>query len=206
MSDSETRSQVAEAAAIRRRWITLGEILAVIAVLISGLTLWNSYSERSASEAERAAEQKKEAAKTQALVLRGDQGRKRMKLSAIAPSQAVQSLSIAFPGPLGVDGIDGLVEPRIEAGWIKEAAKKAREAGGRDKEARDSRMPVLITTSFVSDGQTYTDAGIYDVGYRREDGLLGGSEVDLLGLSLIERVPAKDAQARLDALWRERTR
>ena len=206
MSNDETRSQAAEAAAIRRRWITLGEILAVIAVLISGLTLWNSYSERSATEAERAADKEKEAARTQALVLRADEGRKRMMLTALAPSQAVQSMSIAFPSPLGVDRIDGLVEPRIEAGWIKQAAKKAREAAGKDSESPDSRMPVAITTRFVSEGQTYGDAGIYDVGYRREGSLLGGSEVDLLGLSLIERVPAKDAQARLDALWRERTR
>jgi hypothetical protein len=117
----------------------------------------------------------------------------------------VQSLDIAFPGPLGVDRISGLVEPRIEAGWVKDAAKKARDAAGKDKEARDSRMPVAITTRFVSEGETHTDAAIYDVGYRREGSLLGGSEVDLLGLSLVERVAAKDAQARLDALWRERT-
>ncbi len=37
------QEQAAEAAAIRRRWINLGEVLAVIAVLISALTLWNSY-------------------------------------------------------------------------------------------------------------------------------------------------------------------
>ena len=31
-----------EAARARRRWLTLAEILGVAAVLISGLTLWNS--------------------------------------------------------------------------------------------------------------------------------------------------------------------
>jgi predicted negative regulator of RcsB-dependent stress response len=50
MSERQTPEEKREAAAIRRRWITLGEILAVIAVLISGLTLWNSYSDRSADE------------------------------------------------------------------------------------------------------------------------------------------------------------
>jgi len=206
MADPETRSQAAEAAAIRRRWITLGEILAVIAVLISGLTLWNSYQERSSSDAERAAEKKQQAAKSQALVLRGDSGRKKMILTALDPGHAVQSQTIRFPSALGVDQVEDLVEPRIEAGWIKEAANKARKAGGGDSEAEDRRMPVLITTRFVSGGQSYTDAAIYDVGYRREGNLLGGSEIDLLGLSLVERVKPGAAQGRLDALWKERTR
>lgn len=205
MADPETRSQQAEAAAIRRRWITLGEILAVIAVLISGLTLWNSYQERSSSEADRAAEKKQQAAKSQALVLRGDSGRKKMILNALDPGHALQSQTIAFPSPLGVDPVADLVEPRIEAGWIKEAASKAKKAGG-GRDAEDRRMPVAITSRFVSGGQTYTDAAIYDVGYRREGNLLGGSEIDLLGLSLVERVKPGAAQARLDALWKERAR
>jgi hypothetical protein len=214
MPDPETRgtdaasqaSQAAEAAAIRRRWITLGEILAVIAVLISGLTLWNSYQERSSSEAERAAEKKQQAAKSQALVLRGDGGRKKMVLTAVDSGHAVQSQTILFPSALGVDPVEDLVEPRIEAGWIKEAAAKARKAGGGDRDAEDRRMPVLITSRFVSGGQTYSDSAIYDVGYRREGNLLGGSEIDLLGISLVERVKPATGRARLDSLWKARTR
>jgi hypothetical protein len=206
MPDPENRADAAEAAAIRRRWITLGEILAVIAVLISGLTLWNSYQERSSSEADRAAEKKQQAAKSQALVLRGDSGRKKMVLTALDPGHALQSQTILFPSALGVDSVEDLVEPRIEAGWIKEAAGKAKKAGGADQRAEDRRMPVAITSRFVSGGQTYTDAAIYDVGYRREGNLLGGAEIDLLGLSLVERVKPGSAQARLDALWKERSR
>ena len=206
MKDPETKADRAEAAAIRRRWITLGEILAVIAVLISGLTLWNSYRERSSSEADRAAEKKQQAAKSRALVLRGDSGRKKMILTALDPGHAVQSQTIAFPSALDVDPIEDLVEPRIEAGWIKEAASAARKAGGADGRAEDRRMPVAITSRFVSGGQTYTDSAIYDVGYRRDGNLLGGSEIDLLGLSLVERVAPGNAQARLDSLWKDRTR
>jgi hypothetical protein len=206
MPDPETRADAAEAAAIRRRWITLGEILAVIAVLISGLTLWNSYQERSSSEAERTAERKQQAAKSKALVLRGDSGRKKMILAALDPGHAVQSQTVLFPSALGVDAVEDLVEPRIEAGWIKEAANKARKAVGADGRAEDRRMPVAIVSRFVSGGRTYTDAAIYDVGYRREGNLLGGSEIDLLGLSMVERVSPGTAQARLDAVWKERSR
>ena len=52
----ETPAAKAEAARIRRRWLTLGEILAVAAVAISGLTFWNSYSERRHTEEARVAE------------------------------------------------------------------------------------------------------------------------------------------------------
>lgn len=206
MPDPESNADRAEAAAIRRRWITLGEILAVIAVLISGLTLWNSYQERSSSEAERAAEKKQQAAKTKALVLRGDSGRKKMILTTLDPGHAVQSQTILFPSALEVDAVEDLVEPRIEAGWVKEAANKARKVGAAGGRAEDRRMPVAITSRFVSGGQTYTDSAIYDVGYRREGNLLGGSEIDLLGLSLVERVTPQNAQARLDSLWKERAR
>ncbi len=206
MAEGESPALVAEAAAIRRRWITLGEILAVIAVLISGLTLWNSYSERSASQAERAAEKKQEEARSQALVLKAEGRGRKLALSALDPGQAIQSQTIAFPSPLGVTPIQALVEPRIEAGWIKAAVKKAHSSDGGGKAMGDPRMPVAITTRFVSGGRTYGDVAIYDVGYRRESSLLGGSEIELLGLSLVERSSASAARARLDSLWRERNR
>lgn len=204
MAEGETPAQAAEAAAIRRRWITLGEILAVIAVLISGLTLWNSYSERSSAEAERAAEKKEEAARSQALVLKAEGRGKRLSLSALDPAQAIQSQTIAFPASLGVRPIETLIEPRIEAGWIKDAVSRARGGGASGKASGDARMPVAITSRFVNAGRTYADTAIYDVGYRRESSLLGGSEVELLGLSLVERVPAARAAARLDSIWRGR--
>jgi hypothetical protein len=204
MTDGETPAQVAEAAAIRRRWITLGEILAVIAVLISGLTLWNSYSERSATQAERAAEKKQEEVRSQSLVLKAEGRGKRLALSALDPAQAIQSQTIAFPSPLGITPVQALVEPRIEAGWIKAAVKKARSSDGDGKAMGDPRMPVAITTRFVAGGRTYSDVAIYDVGYRRDGSLLGGTEVELLGLSLVERSSGRAARARLDSLWRER--
>ena len=52
----ETHAEkAAETARIRRRWLSLGETVAVIAVVISALTLWNNYDERKSAEAERRA-------------------------------------------------------------------------------------------------------------------------------------------------------
>jgi hypothetical protein len=93
---------------------------------------------------------------------------------------------------------------RIEAGWVKAALRKARD-GANGKASGDLRLPVAVTTGFVSGGETLADTAIYDIGYRREDGgLLSGSEIELRGLSLVERTAPKGAPARLDAIWKAR--
>ena len=195
-----------EAAAIRRRWITLGEVLAVIAVLISGLTLWNSYSERHASDSERAEEKARQSNVSRTLLLKASGGGRSLTLAAHDPEQAIQSQTILFPSALGVPGVDTLIEPRIESDWIKQAMKKAQETSEKPgKGPGDSRMPVAITTRFASGSDTFADSAIYDVGYKvTGGGLFKGSDVALRGLSLVERVSARNAQARLDSLWTAR--
>ena len=51
----KTEAEAAEAAATRRRWINLAEIVAVAGLLISGLALWNNYRERAGDESDKAA-------------------------------------------------------------------------------------------------------------------------------------------------------
>ena len=199
MPDSETPQQQAEAAAIRRRWITLGEVLAVAAVVISGLTFWNSYQERSSAEAEKAAEKQEKSAKARTLILSASVDGRNLELAARDPEQAIQGQTITFPSALGVSAID-TVDPRIEAKWIEAAADKI---SGKAKRSGDARLPIAITTRFLSGGESYTDTAIYDVGYRVDEGLLD-SDVELLGLSLVERGTAKSAQPKLDALWKRR--
>ena len=162
MSEREpTPQERKEAAAIRRRWITLGEILAVIGVLISGLALWNSWSERSDSERARAAEKAQQASESRTLLIKASGSGKRLALSAHDPDQAIQSQTLNFPSAFELGAFD-MTEPRIEAEWVKRAVRKAK---GKDEKARgDSRMPVAITTRFVAGGRGFTDAALYDVG------------------------------------------
>lgn len=200
----QTPEERKEAAAIRRRWITLGEVLAVIGVLISGLALWNSWSERSAAEKERAAEKAQQANVTRTLLLKPSGGGKRLALAAHDPDQAIQSQTLIFASALGLEAFD-TTEPRIEAEWLKRALKKADE---KDKKVRgDARMPVAIATRFVADGRSFTDTALYDIGYKESGGgLFEGSEVELKGLSLIERTTAAAAPKRLDMLWAARSK
>ena len=211
MADRQSAEEKREAAAIRRRWITLGEILAVVAVVISGLTFWNSYRERTTTEADRAAEkarevaaQAKQASLNQRITLRATpaDGGKRLMLAPLDRDQAIQNISIAFPSALEAEAVDSIIQPRIEASWLEDAARAARK--NRETASADRRLPIAVTTRFVSGGETYTDTTLYDVGYRLDSGLLGGTDVELRGLSQIERAEASTAQARLDAIWKSR--
>ena len=202
--DAQTPAERKEAAAIRRRWITLGEILAVIGVLISGLALWNSWSERSAAEQERGAAKAKQADLSRILLLKSSGGGKQLALTAHDPGQAIQDQTLLFPSAFGLGAFE-TTEPRIEAEWVKRAVKKAHE---KDEKVRgDARMPVAVTTRFVADGRSFTDTALYDVGYKETGGgLFDDSDVELKGLSLIGRTKPAAAQQRLDALWASRTK
>ena len=206
MSDEQpTAAERQEAAAIRRRWITLGEVLAVIGVLISALALWNSYAERRSNEAERQAEKAEKGSVSRTLLLRASGGGKRLALAPRDAEQSIRSQTILFPSPLATR-VDAVVEPRIEADWVKQAVKKAHELGRKEaKGPGDARMPVAITTSFDSGGTALSETGIYDIGYKESGGgLFGGINVELKGLSLVGRIKPNQAQARLDALWKAR--
>jgi hypothetical protein len=198
----------AEAAAVRRRWITLAEVLGVIAVLISGLTLWNSYRQRSSDEADKAAARAEAQAEAQILLLRAtpDREGRKLSLAAATAGQTIQNQTISFPGPLGVAAVDTLIEPRIEAGWFEQALLRARQAQGGEQESRgDERVPIAITTSFFSGGRMYRDSAIYDVGYRVEGGgLFGGHKIRMRGISRVETISPRNMQSRLDAIWTSR--
>jgi hypothetical protein len=202
-----TREEV-EAAAVRRRWITLAEVLGVIAVLISGLTLWNSYRQRSDEEADKAAARSQAAAEAQILLLRAtpDRDGRILSLASAGSGQTIQNQTIAFPAALGVAAIDTLIEPRIEAGWFEQALLRARHAaGGSDESRGDERIPVAITTLFFSGGAMHRDSAIYDIGYRVEGGgLFGGHKLRMRGISRVETVSPRTSQSRLDAIWRSR--
>lgn len=207
MAEKPTSSEAREAAAIRRRWITLGEVLAVVAVIISGLTLWNSYSERARVEAEKRAEKQEARVRAQRLILRGtaaDEG-KRIDVAPTDSEQVLQGMTIAFPSVLSANAIDSIVEPRIEADWLDKAITNLRRAERRSKQQEgDQRLPVLITARFVKAGENYSDVSIYDIGYNVDSNFLQGTEIKLSGLSHIERVSASTGAARLNRLWSER--
>ncbi|WP_448662012.1 hypothetical protein ACG3SL_15165 [Sphingomonas sp. CJ20] len=203
-ADQNTEARAAEAAAIRRRWITLGEVLGVVAVLISALTLWNNWSERSDSKAAESASAERASARAATLVLiAADSGERVLALKPTSADQTVQSQRIAFPSPLGIAAVETTGEPRIDVKWFDEPLKKARNAARLPDNSRgDERLPVLVTTQFLVNGEPHSDSALYDVGYTVSGKLLAGHSVTLRGISFVAAAKDKSAAAKLDERWK----
>jgi hypothetical protein len=201
MSDSAPEAK--EAAAIRRRWITLGESVAVLAVLISAVTLYLNWADKREERAEKASESHKVSARAATLVLRAasvrDDG---IALASGDPAQIVQSQTIRFPAALALAPVDTSGDPRIEADWFDGALKKARDkAKLPDESVGDERLPVAIATRFTVNGDTHESVALYDIGYGIEGGWIAGHSLTLRGIARVEGLSATGAQAAVDARW-----
>lgn len=200
--DNNVEARAAEAAAIRRRWITLGEMLAVAAVIISALTLYLNWTERSDSQAQKEAESIHAATRAATLTLGAEAAAKgaRLDLKPVADDQQVLGQTIRFPAEFGIDPVETTGEARIEARWFEDSLKKARNKAGLPDDSRgDERLPVVITTRFLADGDEREDVALYDIGYTIKGRILGGHALDLRGLSLVRHVKADSAPSELAA-------
>ena len=175
----------------RLRWITLAELIGVLALAISAASYWDSHREREAVLAP---------AKAAPLLLTAtpDTARTTLSLKPAHGDAVVQTQTLTFPASVRSDAVDSTGDGRIEAGWLEDGVRKA-VPGNRD--ARPPRLPVGIVTVFVVDGATRTDSAIYDVGYTMHDRLLRGRAVELQGVTLVRRLPAAGLKAAVDARW-----
>lgn len=197
---AQTQAEQAEAKAIRRRWLTIGELVAVTGVLIAALTLWNNWSARRDDAAARADEQasaRAEAAVARhriGLVATGTPG---STLAFKGVACALQATDIRFPKALGVEPQFTVTVHEIHADWLAKPLLKMTD-GGPDR--RRGRIPVLIDSRCESASGPRTESAIYDLAWEIEPGLLGRS-LKLRGLVQREDEAGKDGKARLDALW-----
>ena len=207
--DPQQRAEAAEAAATRRRWINLAEIVAVAGLLISGLALWNSYRERTGEETDKVSARQQALAEARTVVLRGtaDREGERLSLAPADPGQTIQSQVIVFPAALAVARVETMAEPRLEAAWFRRQILRAMANDGGEAQADDAdrRVPVAITTRFYRDGALFTDTAVYYVVYRVEGGgLFEGRKLRLRGLSRLNLRGVDDpavARSRIDAMW-----
>lgn len=206
MSDPapETKeSQAAEAAAIRRRWISLGEGVAVLAVLISALTLYLNWADKREERTEKAAESSKASARASAIVLRAASVKDdRIAIAPGDPAQIIQSQTLLFPSALGLAHVDTSGDARIEAEWFEGALKKARDrAKLPDESVGDEKLPVAITTRFTAGGDMHESVALYDIGYGIAGGWIAGHRLSLRGLSRVDALRPDVAKAAVDARW-----
>ncbi len=156
----------------RLRWVTLGEAIAIAALILSGLGLWHQWNKR--DEPPRVVIEKPASIP---LTLRGratDDGR-RLEIAPVEDGHALQSLTITAAGS------------KIELGSDGELSARALENALGDK-AEDGkgthRARVRIEARYVETGADKTTAGAYLISYKWEGGgLLGGRSLRLVNLS-----------------------
>lgn len=156
----------------RRRWINIGEIVAVAGLTISGLALWNSWGRDEPKPAVVIQSQR-----AIPLALRGkveDDGRA-LVLSPVESGHALDSLTLTAPGrpPVAI-GSDGRIAASDAERLLGDAADK--ERGGS--------ITVTIAARYVEAGTDRSGGGRYRLSWRWEIGRLrGGRSLRLTGFS-----------------------
>jgi hypothetical protein len=195
------------------RWLTLAELVGLVAVVIAGLGYWDSHRERTSEARERATAERERKAEEQAKVRAGalkqtflmtatPQGSGDwLRMSSVHPEQVIQTQSLTFPTEVRADAIETTGNPRVEAGWLEAGLAKVEKARGRGGKEIRGRLPVGVVTVYIEDGQTKTDRALYLLGFSLHPRVLRADRVELEGLSLVRRGVGEDVQAAVDGIW-----
>jgi hypothetical protein len=184
----------AEAAATRRRWINLGEFVAVVGLIIAGVSLWLTYADRKADEADKQAEKSAAA---------NDRARYEVKSSLRGNDVVIESddrhtlgdIAVTFPTALSVSPQTSPAQT-ISESWFKGALLKATDGGADDQ---TGKLPILLTVNYLDGDAQRTTTGVFDIVWETKGGgLLGGRSLKVVGMRLHER---GGSLKRLDMLW-----
>ena len=171
MSESQTAEERRKS---RLRWVTLGEAVAIAALIVSAAGVWLSWQ----GEKDKGPTKVVEERQAVPLALRGkpqDDGGT-LEISPVDSNHALQSLNIIISGKAVIDvGSSG------ELG----ASDFERALGDRAAEGKGTnRVQVRIDAKFVEAGTDKSSSGSYVITYRWEGrGLFGGRSLHLTGMS-----------------------
>lgn len=159
----------------RRRWISLGEIIALAALAVSAAGVWIAWKSSSNDKPTRVVEQR-QAIPLTLRARREDDGR-RLEISPIESSHALESLTVTIAGasPISV-GSDG----ELAASEVESALH------GRDDEPKNRTLSagVKIDARYVEIGREKSSSGSYTLRYMwKGAGLFGGRSLHLVALS-----------------------
>jgi hypothetical protein len=159
----------------RLRWVTLGEAIAIAALIVSAAGVWLSWKTTDTDKGPTTVVEKRQAVP---LALRGkpsDDGRS-LEISPVESEQALQSLNVVVAGSEAVDvGSDG----ELTASDLQNAlGDKAAKGKGTH------RLRVRVDARYVEAGADKTATGNYVISYKWEGGgLLGGRSLRITGFS-----------------------
>jgi hypothetical protein len=159
----------------RRTLISLGELIALAALIVSGFGVWIAWKSSNQDKPTRVVEQRQAVP----LTLRGmpNSDGSALTISPVDPGHALQSAAVTIKGASPIElGSDG----RLSANDVASALK------GREKEDKDRNysVPVRIDAHYVELGADRRGGGNYVLRYRWEGGgLFGGRSLRIVGLS-----------------------
>jgi len=180
-----------------RRRLSLGEMIAILALVVSALTLLNNYIGRKDAEIERTERAGAPIPKHEIGLIAVSGGGSGLEFKAA--DCALQGTEIRFPSALGVEPQSTVLEHRIETAWFEKPLLKA-----IGKDVREGRVPVAISSRCVGADGTRVETAIYDVAYRIEPRVVLGRTVKLRGM-LRREAATGDGLAELDRLWKPQT-
>jgi hypothetical protein len=159
----------------RRRWIDLGELIALAALIVSAAGVWIAWKSSSEDKPTKVVEQRPAVP----LALRGmaDNDGRTLTIMPADPSHALESLKLTIKGAAPIEvGSDG----KLRASDVASALK------AREKEAKDAThsVPVRIDARYVEGGTERRGGGSYVLRYRWEGGgLFGGRSIRIVSFS-----------------------
>ncbi|MEG3164123.1 hypothetical protein U1701_05905 [Sphingomonas sp. PB2P19] len=192
---SETPAERKEAAATRRRWVSLAEVLGVTGALIAALTLWINWSDRRADEADKVRTRVEEQQAQMRVDLSAEVRDGGKSLLLKDERHEIQDAVISFPKALAVAAQHPPADPVIEASAFDDALLKLTD-GGADE--RTGRLPVLLTLRYLDGDTTRTTRGIYDLLWKTDGRMLRGRDLTLTGMKVRQ---VRGTQGQLDAIW-----
>jgi hypothetical protein len=159
----------------RRRWINVGEIIALAALAVSAAGVWIAWKSSSEDKPTRIVEQRSAVP----LALRGmvDGDGRTLTISPADSSHALESLTVTIKGASPIEvGSDG----RLSASDVQAALRN------REKEAKDvtHSVPARVTARYVESGADRRGGGTYVLRYKWEGGgLFGGRSIRFVSLT-----------------------
>ena len=157
----------------RRRLVSLGELIALAALIVSAIGVWIAWKSSTQDKTTRVVEQRTAVP----LALRGapDNDGQTLTILPADPSHALESLKLVIKGASPIElGSDGRLSAREVEGALNDREKT---------KGVTQSVPVRVDARYVESGTERSGGGSYVLRYKwAGGGLLGGRSLRLVGL------------------------
>jgi hypothetical protein len=184
----------AEAAATRRRWINLGEFVAVVGLIIAGVSLYLNYADRKADLADKQAEKTAETRDKARYEVKSSVRKNDVIISADDRHQ-LGDVTVTFPSALGLSEQTSSTQT-IPIDWYESGLRKAIDG---DPHTQTGKLPILLTVNYFDGDTPMKTTGVFDIVWRTSNRIPPLSRE--LKIVAMKRHESGGSQKRIDQLW-----